>query len=102
MLSCYNYETNFVKTYNYKIEHYSKLQDLCLDTNFSITKVYVEVSSVGVSSKNIQEFRNFCKQYDCINVIRMTKKLSEVAIRSSYYICTRRNKGREDPEILKF
>ena len=41
-------------------------------------------------------------QYDCLNVMRMMEKLSEVAIRSSYFVDTRRNKGWENPEILKF
>ena len=97
-LSCC-YETNFVKNCNYKIERYSKLQDLCVDKNLRVTKLYVEVSSPGVLLKNIQGFRIFCKQYDCINVMRMMEKLSEVAIRSSYIIYTRRNKG---GKILKF
>ena len=57
-----------------------------------VTKLYIEISSLGVLPKSIQEFRNFCKQYDCINVTRMMK-LSGVAIRSSYLIYTRRNKG---------
>ena len=92
----------FLKTRNYKVERYSKLQDLCVDKNFRATKLYVEVSSLGFLPKNIQQFRNFCKQYDCINVMRMMKKLSEVAIKSSYFIYTRRNKGWENPEILKF
>ena len=50
----------------------------------------VEVSFLGFLPKNIQEFRNFCKQYDCINVMRMMEKLYEVAARSSYFIYTRR------------
>ena len=102
-LSCC-YETNFVKTRIYKIS-YSKLQDLCVDKNFRVTKLYVEVFSLGVLPENIQEFRNFCKQYmlwDCINVMRMMEKLSEVAIRSSYLIYTRRNKRWENPESLTF
>ena len=71
-----------MKTRNYKIECYSKLQDLCVDKNFRVTKLNVEVSSLGVLPKNIQEFRIFCKQYDCRNVMRMMEKLSEVAVRS--------------------
>ena len=97
----YRYVTDFVKTRNYKIKRHSKLQDLCVDKKFRVTKLYVQVSSLGVFPKNIQEFRNFCKQYDCI-VMRMMEKLSEVAIRSSYLIYTRRNKGWENPESLKF
>ena len=81
-LSCC-YETNFVKTCNYKVKRYSKLQDLCVDKNIRVTELYVEVFSLGFLPKNIQEFRNFCKQYDCINVMRMMEKLSEVAL-SSY------------------
>ena len=79
-LSC-SYETNFVKTRNYKIEH-SKLQDLCTNKNFRVTKLYVEVSFLEFLPKNIQEFRNFCKQYYSINVVRMIEKVSEVAIES--------------------
>ena len=100
-LSCC-YETNFGKTRNHKIERYSKLQDLCGDKNFRVTKLYAEVSSLGVLPKNIQVIRNFCKHYECINVKGMMEKLFEVAIRSSYFICTWRNKGWQNPEILKF
>ena len=100
-LSCC-YETNFLKTRDYKIGRYNKLPDLCVDKNFRVTKLYVEISSLGVLPKYTQEFRNFCKNYDCINVMRMMEKLSEVAIRSSYFIYARRNKGWENPEILKF
>ena len=99
-LSCC-YETNFMKTRNYKIERYSKLWNLYVDKNFIVTKLYIEVSSLGVSPRNIQEFRNFCKQYDCIYVTRMIEKLSEVAIRSFYFIY-KRNKRWENSEILKF
>ena len=100
-LSCC-YETNFVKTHNYKTERYSKLQDLCVDKNFTVTKFDIEVSSLGVLPKYIQESRNSCEQYNCINVIRMIEKLSEIAVRSSYFIYTRRNKRWENPEVLKF
>ena len=55
-LSCC-YETNFVKARNYNIESYSKLRDLCIHKNFRVTKLYVEVSSLRVLSKNLQEFR---------------------------------------------
>ena len=94
-------EKNFVKTRNYKVERYSKLQGLYINKNFRVTKFYVEVSSLAFLPKNIQEFRNFCKQYDSINVIRMMEKLSEVTI-SSYFIYTRIDKGWENLEILKF
>ena len=46
-LSCC-YQTDFLKTLSYKIERYSKLQDLYVDNNFRVTKLYVEVSSLGV------------------------------------------------------
>ena len=84
---------------NSKIERYGKLQDLCLNKSFRVIKFYAEVSSLGVLPKNIQEFRNFYKQYDCINVMLMKKKLPEV---SSYFIYTRRSKEWEYPEIMIF
>ena len=52
----YCYETNFVKTRNYKIERYNKSQGLYVDKNFRVTKLYVEVSSLRVLPKYIQEF----------------------------------------------
>ena len=61
------YETNFAKTCNYKIESYTKLLDLCVDKKFRVTKLYGEVSSLGVFPIKIQEFRKFCEQHDCIN-----------------------------------
>ena len=91
-----------MKTRNYKIERYCKLQDLYVDKNFRVTKLNVEVSSLGALPKNIQEFRIFCKQYDCRNVMRMMEKLSEVAVRRSHINYTRRNKGWQNPEILIF
>ena len=69
-----------MKTRNSKVERYSKLQDLCVDKNFRVTELYVKVSSLGFLPKNIQNFRNFCKQYDCINVMKMMEKLSEVDV----------------------
>ena len=78
------------KNRNYKIEHTVNYK--INYKNFKVIKLYVEVSSLGLLPKNIQEFRNFCKQYDCINVMRMMKKLSEVAMRSSYFSYSRREK----------
>ena len=49
-LSCC-YETNFVTTRNYKIEHYNKLQDLGVDKNFRVTKLHVEISSGSFAEK---------------------------------------------------
>ena len=66
-----------------KVKHLSSVNHT---TKNHHNQLYVEVSSLGVLPKNIQEFRNFCEQYDCINVMRMMKKLSEVAISSSYYL----------------
>ena len=91
-----------MKARNYKIGRYSKLQDLCVEKKVRVTKLCVKVSFLGVFPNNIEEFRNFWKQYNCINVVIMMEKLSEVAIRSSYFNCTRRNKKWEYPEILKF
>ena len=61
-LSCC-YKTNFVKTGNYKIERYNKLQDLGVDKKFRVTKLYVEVSSLEVLLKNVQKFRRLHMKY---------------------------------------
>ena len=85
------YKTNFVKTRNYKIILNYKICDKNRIKTSKVTKLYVEVSSLGFLPKNMKEFRNLCKQYDYIHVMKMMEKLSEVAIRSCYFIYTRRN-----------
>ena len=66
-LSCC-YETNFVKTLIYKIERYNELQDLGVDKNFRVTKLYVEVSCLGVLLKNDQEFKRLQTAYAICNM----------------------------------
>ena len=101
LTSCY--ETNFTKSRDYKIKRYSKLTDNLNDKNLNLRKMFIEVSSLGFLPKEIREFRNFCKQFDCINITRMLNKISEVTLRCSYFIYNKRNSIEwENPELLKF
>ena len=46
-----------LKTRNYKIERYNKLQILCVNKNFRVTNLYAEFSSLEVlpkTSKNLK------------------------------------------------
>ena len=101
-LSCC-YESNFVNTREYKVKRYHDLKKFRVNKNFTINTMFVEVSTLGFLPKNIREFKEFCNQFDCLNVTRLMNKMMEVAIRCSYFIYTRRNNyDWEHPEILKF
>ena len=95
------FETNLINSRNYKIDRYRNLEQDC-NVNVKMKKLYVEVSSLGFLSKNINELKTLCKENPNINIKRMLNKLSEVAIRSSYFIYTKRNSDWPHPDILKF
>ena len=95
------FETNLINSRNYKIDRYCNLEEDC-NLNVKVKKLYVEVSSLGFLSKNIKELKTLCRQNADINVNRMLQKISEVAIRSTYLIYTKRNSEWTNPDILKF
>jgi len=97
------FETNFKKSRDFKIEKYRNLKDDLIDQSKKLKKVFIEISPLGFYTKNIIEFERTCKISPVINIKRLLSKLTEVSIRSSYYIYTQRNNNDwNHPNILKF
>ena len=80
------FETNLVKN---------------LKSRLNLNKLYIEVTSLGLTPKTNKYFDRFLKS-NGINPYRMNRKICEVALRSSYYIYTQRNYNWKEIEILKF
>ena len=95
------FETNLINSLNYKIDRYCNLEENC-NLNIKVKKLYVEVSSLGFLSKNIIELKMLCRQNADIKISRMLQNISEVAIRLTYLIYTKRNSEWTNPDILKF
>ena len=96
------FETNLINSRNYKKERYRNIDKDVVDQARQIKKVFVEISSLGFYTKHIKDLKSLCKMDSNINTDRLLAKLTEVAVRSSYYIFTQRNKTWNQPDILKF
>ena len=64
-------------------------------------KIYVEVTSLGLVTKNIKSLKAIFKNTN-INYDQMLGKAMEVALRCSYYVYKKQNDPRDNPEILTF
>ena len=95
------FETNLINSRNYKIYRYCNLEEDC-NLNVKFKKLYVQVSSLGLLSKNVKELKALCRQNAGINVTRILQKISAVAIRSIYLINTKQNSEWTNSDILKF
>ena len=95
------FETNFEKSRNFKIEKYESIKQYSKVPVDKLEKFFLEVSSLGFITKCFKSFERFIskKNIDCK---RLKEKLSETAIRASYYIYTRRNSNWNSPNLLKF
>ena len=94
------FETNLVKSNKFKKEKYDKL-DKKLKSKLNLNKLYIEVTFLGLTPKTNTCFDRFLK-CNGINPYRMSRKICEVALRSSYYIYTQRNYNWREIDILKF
>ena len=95
------FETNIQKSNAYKKAKYEHLQTDCRK-NMTVEKLFVEITALGFIPKSIEELNTFLKKYN-IDTLRLNLKMSEVALRTSYYIYTQRNtKWKYDQKILKF
>ena len=92
------FETNLVKSNKFKKEKYDKL-DKKLKSKLNLNKLYIEVTSLGLTPKTNRCFDRFLKS-NSINSYRMNRKICEVALRSSYYIYTQRNYNWKEIDIL--
>ena len=95
------FETNFVKSREYKLKRYENLRDNMIRSNKNLTSFFIEFSSLGFYSHNSLDFTKFGKKLG-VDVSRMISKCAEVCIRSSYYIFNRRNKDWTNPDTLLF
>ena len=96
------FETNFTKSRQYKIDRYKHLEGDCKLRVKEFKKVFLEVSSLGFLPKEIKTLKNICKLNTEINTKRLLQKICEVALRSSYFIFTKRNADWPNPDLLNF
>jgi len=94
------FETNLAKSNEFKKNKYKNLEKK-LKKKSKLTKLYVEVTSLGFIPKTNEYFTKFMKG-NGINIYRMNKKMCEVALRCSYFIYTQRNSLWNEKEILRF
>jgi len=95
------FETNFIKSHEYKINRYRNLKDNLIDKKYKLVIYAVEFSAIGLTSSNLINFTRFLKTLK-IDVHKMISKCSEVCVRSSYYIFNRRGKDWTFPALMKF
>ena len=81
---------------------YENIEKDCKNSKWTIDKIFVEVSSLGFVTKDLNIFKKLCKTIRSINIHRLVNKMSEVAIRASYDLYTQRNSEWSNPSILKF
>ena len=95
------FETNLEKSNEYKKQKYKDIGKK-LKIRSKLKKLYVEVTSLGFIPKTNEYFDKLMETNN-INIDRMKRKMSEVALRCSYFIYTQRNKNIwQNKEILKF
>ena len=95
------FETNLVKSREYKINKYKSTKDEVLDKNITVELYTVEFTCLGLTSKALALFTKLLRNFN-VDVKRMTSKCSEVCCRTSYYIFNRRGKTWNVKDILKF
>ena len=95
------FETNIEKSNEYKKRKYEKLEKEMKLKGCKLIKEYIEVTSLGFIPKTFNRVNKLLKDNN-INTIRMKNKVTETAIRCSYFLYIKRNSGWETTEILKF
>ena len=98
------YETNLDVNVNRKREKYSNLIHSLSSAYSSIMFVNLSISSLGIFGLSCSSFIDMCNALDISeNHLRfMISKVSNLTIRTTYYIFCRRNKSWNNPELLKF
>jgi uncharacterized Zn-finger protein len=95
------FETNSSKARTFKANKYKDLRSQLLNPCEDFRLIPVEVTTLGFFTKNDYEFKETMRDVG-ICVERLTYKMSEVAIRSTFYIYCRRNKTWNCPELLAY
>ena len=84
-----------------KEERYKDLRSELIATCSTFKVITLEVTTLGFVSKDINRFRRLLRTLD-LNEKRVVKKCMEVALRATFYICCRRNKPWNNPDLLSF
>ena len=95
------HELNFEKARVCKEKQY---RDLRKDLKINCTKLeirFIEISALGFVPTSIKKFKKTCESFG-IAFDKLLAKCSEVAIRTTYYIFTRRNKDWTNPLIMEY
>ena len=95
------FETNLIKSHEYKIDKYKNIKVEVMDKNVTVEMYAVEFSCLGFSSNALIAFTKLLRTFN-VDVKRMISKCSEVCCRTSYYIFNRRGKLWQAKDILKF
>ena len=96
------FETNTVKSRNYKQSRYRELKEELLIACDVFTMTFLEVTTLGfISSASYIPFNDFLTEIG-VNKDRTTAKCMETAIRATYYIFCRRGKTWTSPDLLDF
>ncbi len=95
------FETNLISSRDYKISRYAHLKENCIEQNKEVELIFIELSSLGFYTENINDFKNFLKDLN-LNPSQILDKCIETCIRCSYYIYNRRLKDWTIPELLLF
>ena len=85
------FETNSIKSHEYKVERYKNLHNDVRNGYKLVEKLFVEITSLGFHTNNIKPFQRFCKRHN-VDIDRLLKKIDEVSVRASFYIFMCRNK----------
>ena len=95
------FETNTRNARAHKTSKYKNLRSQLLIPCVDFEVIPVELTTLGFFSRDGTKFKNLLKDLGC-RVDRVVSKMSEVAIRASFYIYCRRNKTWTNPEYLKY
>ena len=98
------YETNLDVNANRKREKYSNLIHSRSSAYSSIMFVNLSISSLGIFGLSCSSFIEMCNALDISedHLRFMISKLSNLTIRTTYYIFCRRNKSWNNPELIQF
>ena len=95
------FETNSIKSREYKKQRYKELKDDSLIHCNKFEIIFIEITTLGFVTNNIDGLTMFAKKNN-INYKRLMSKCMESALRASYYIFCMRNKDWVTPELLYF
>ena len=77
------FETNLIKSRDYKVNRYTYLEDNIKDTGREVELILVEISSLGFYTDEIKPFKQFIKHLK-LNPIQILEKCTQLWIR---YFC---------------